>query len=200
MLEAPVLMVGTDASVVEAELVGGLLGCSDCAGVLGPWGFARWRVLRGCGDVEERVRPRRGRCRVCRKTDVLLGVWGLLRRRDDVATIGEALEAKAAGDGHRKIAKALGCEKDTVRGWLRAFGRAAEAIRAHFTRWAHVLDAELGPIPPTGDAFADAVSAVGVAARSWVLRGGPMSAWQVAARLSGGALLCNTSRPFPPPP
>jgi hypothetical protein len=135
---------------------------------------------------------------VCRKTDVLLGVWGLLRRRDDVGTIGAALEAKAAGDGHRKIAKALGCEKDTVRGWLRAFGRAAEAIRAHFTRWAYVLDAELGPIVPTGDVFSDAVSAVGVAARAAVLRGGPMPAWQVAARLSGGALLCNTSRPFPP--
>ena len=35
------LMVGIDASVVEAELVGGLLGCSGCGGVLGPppWGY-----------------------------------------------------------------------------------------------------------------------------------------------------------------
>jgi hypothetical protein len=193
-------MVGTDAALVEAELVGGLLGCSGCAGVLGPWGFARWRVSRRLDGVEERVRPRRGRCRVCRKTEVLLGVWGLIRRRDDVGTIGAALEAKAAGDGHGKIARALGRHKDTVRGWLRAFGRAAEAIRAHFTRWAHVLDAELGPIAPTGDGFADAVSAVGVAARAWVLRDGPTPAWRVAARLSGGALLCNTSRPFPPLP
>jgi hypothetical protein len=137
---------------------------------------------------------------VCRKTDVLLGVWALVRRLDDVGTIGEALEAKAAGDGHRKIAETLGRHKDTVRGWLRAFGRAAEAIRAHFTRWAHVLDAELGPIAPAGDAFADAVSAVGVAARAAVLRGEPIPAWQVAAALSGGALLCNSSRPFPPLP
>ena len=190
-------MVGTDAMVVEAELVGGLLGCSGCGGVLGPWGFARWRVLRR-GGVEERVRPRRGRCRVCRKTHVLIGVWALVRRRDHVGTIGEALEAKAAGDGHRTIAKALGREKDTVRGWLRAFGRAAEAIRAHFTRWAYVLDAELGPIGPAGGGFGDAVSAVGVAARAWVLRSGPMPVWQVAAALSGGVLLCNTSRPFPP--
>lgn len=61
----------------------------------------------------------------------------------------------------------------TVRRWLARFACHAEAIRAHFTRWAFALDAELGAILPAGDGFADAMEAIGVAARSWVLRFGP---------------------------
>ncbi len=39
---APVLMVGTDPEVVESDLVGGLLACPSCQGVLGrgPWPVA----------------------------------------------------------------------------------------------------------------------------------------------------------------
>src|SRR5450755_4349490 len=38
------LIVGTELVLVEGELVGGLLGCPSCRGVLGPWGHARERV------------------------------------------------------------------------------------------------------------------------------------------------------------
>jgi hypothetical protein len=54
---APVLIVGVVAVQVEAELVGGRLGCPSCRGVLGAWGHARERVLRGAGAA----RARRGR-------------------------------------------------------------------------------------------------------------------------------------------
>jgi hypothetical protein len=121
----------------------------------------------------------------------------LLRRRDAVAVIGAALLARAAGEGHRPIAERLGVPKDTVRGWLRRFARDADAIRAHFSRWAFALDVELGRVAPAGGAFADAVSAIGVAARAFVLRFGLGEAWPVVARLSGGVLLCHTSCPFP---
>jgi len=87
-------------------------------------------------------------------------------------------------------------ERD-VRGWLRRFGRDAEAIRAHFSRWAFALDVQLGPVAPAGGAFADALAVIGVAARAFVLRFGPGEAWPIAARLSGGGLLCHTSCPFP---
>jgi hypothetical protein len=196
MLEAPVLMVGTDGDSVEAELVAGLLACPVCGGVMCPWGHARWRVVRH-GKIEERVRPRRGRCRGCRKTHVLLRVSCLFRRRDDVATIGDALERRAAGAGYRRISGALGRELSTVRGWLRAFSREAEALRAHFTRWAYALDVGLAPITAAVDGFADAVSAVAGAARAWVLRFGPAPVWQVAAALSSGMLLFHTSGPLP---
>lgn len=110
--------------------------------------------------------------------------------------IGEAILAKVAGSGHRRIARALGLLPDIVRGWLRAFGRSAEAIRAHFTRWAHALDPLLGPIEATGDVFADAVAAIGVATRAAVLALGPRPVWSAVSWMTGGALLCHTRIPF----
>jgi transposase-like protein len=188
-----VVMVWAEEAAVEAELAGGALRCPACEGELGPWGHARERVIRGVG----RLRPRRAKCRACAKTHVLLPGLCLLRRRDAVMVIGAALAARAAGAGHRPIAERLGVPKDTVRGWLRRFARDAEAIRAHFSRWAFALDPELGPVGPAGSVFADAVSVIGVAARAFVLRFGPREVWPLVAVLSGGALLCHTSCPFP---
>jgi transposase-like protein len=187
------VMVFADQPRVEAELVGGRLRCL-CGGRLRPWGHARERVVRGVG----RLRPRRAKCRDCGRTHVLLAEWCLLRRRDGVAVIGAALAAKAAGIGHRSIAERLGVPADTVRGWLRRFARDAEAVRAHFLRWAFALDCELGPVLPAGGAFADAVGAMAIAVRAFVLRFGPRDVWRVIAWLSGGVLLCHTSCPFPP--
>lgn len=186
-------MVCAEEATVEAELRGGALRCPACKRALGPWGHARERVIRGVG----RLRPRRAKCRGCAKTHVLLSELCLLRRRDAVAVIGAALAARAAGAGHRAIAARLGVPKDTVRGWLRLFARDAEAIRAYFSRWTFALDPELGPVAPAGGVFADAVTAIAVAARAFVLRFGPREVWPVVARLSGGALLCHTSCPFP---
>jgi hypothetical protein len=47
------LIVCVEQARVEAELVGGRLGCPSCRGVLGPWGHGRERVLRllGGGSV-----------------------------------------------------------------------------------------------------------------------------------------------------
>jgi hypothetical protein len=197
---APVLMVCADGARVEAELVGGLLACPACRGVLGPWGQARARVVR-CAFRELRwLRPRRARCRACSRTHVLLADVCLLRRRDEVAVIGAALVAGARGRGHRRVAETLGVPEGTVRGWLRRFAAGRDAIRAHFTRWAFALDPVLGPIVPAGSGFADAVEAIAVAARAWVLRFGLAAVWALVARLSGGCLLCHTSCPFPPVP
>jgi hypothetical protein len=91
----------------------------------------------------------------------------------------------------------LGVPVDTVRGWLRRFAARAELIRVHFTRWAVALDPELGPVLPAGSVIADALEAIAVAARAWVLRFGPGEAWRIACALSGGWLLRNTSSPFP---
>ena len=111
--------------------------------------------------------------------------------------IGAAIEAKVAGDGYRPIASRLGVHADTVRGWLRRFAGRAEGIRAHFTRWVVVLDPELGAVLPAGSEIADALEAIAVAARAWVLRFGPGDPWRIASVLSGGVLLCNTSSLFP---
>lgn len=198
MPEASVLIVGTDQTVVEADLVAGRLACPGCGTALRPWGFAKRRELRRRKGAEW-LRPRRSICPGCAKTHVLLAEDSLVRRRDAAEVIGAALVAKAAGSGHRRIAATVALPATTVRGWLRRFDSAAERIRAHFTRWAHALDPLLPVICPAGSAFADAVEAVGSAARSAVRRLGSRPAWSLASVLTGGELLANTSSPWAAP-
>lgn len=193
---APMLIVGAELARVEAELVGGVLSCPSCRGVLGPWGHARERVVR-CAAGERSLRPRRARCRACAGTHVLLADLCLLRRRDEVSVIGAAIEARVAGAGHRTIAGRLGVPADTVRGWLRRFAARSEQVRAHFVRGALALDPELGPIAPAGGVLADALEAIAVAVRAWVLRFGPGEAWGIASVLSAGRLLSQHELPLP---
>jgi hypothetical protein len=154
-----VVMVGSDALEVERRLRAGELAC-PCGGGLAPWGFARPRSVRGVGDL----RPRRGRCRSCAVTHVLLAVSCLLRRADGVDVIGTALRAKAIGAGHRPIAVSLQRPASTVRGWLRAFARNAEPVRSLFTGLLVQLDPVTGPLPVHPSVAADAVEAVGACA------------------------------------
>src|ERR1700686_1754554 len=153
------LIVGTELVLVEVELVGGLLGCPSCRGVLGPWGHAREGVLR-CRGGDRLLRPGRARCRGCAGTHVLLPQLAFSRRQDEVAVIGEAIEANVAGEGFRRIAARLGACPETVRGWLRRFTERVEEIRAYFTRCAVVLDPEFGAIMPAGGGVADALEAI----------------------------------------
>jgi hypothetical protein len=190
------LMVCAEQARVEAELVGGLLSCPSCRGVLGPWGHARERVLR-CLSGDRRMSPRRARCRGCAGTHVLLPDVALLRRQDEVSVIGAAIEASVAGEGYRRIASRLGVHADTVRGWLCRFAERAGLLRAHFTRCAVVLDVELGAVLPAGGGIADALEAIAVAARAWVLRFGPGDPWRIAARLAGGVLLATRAPAYP---
>src|SRR2546426_10415524 len=103
MPEGIMLMVGSDPERVEADLSAGAVACPGCGGRLARWGFARLRSLRGeAGPLM--VRPRRGRCRSCRSTQVLLPDVALVRRVDAVAVIGQALMSATSGFGHRMIA------------------------------------------------------------------------------------------------
>jgi Domain of unknown function (DUF6431)/Homeodomain-like domain len=195
------LMVCAEEAMVECELVEERLACPLCAGVLAPWGFARRRSIRLRGDATVSLRPRRSKCRACSRTHVLLPDLCLLRRQYEAAVIGAVIEARAAGCcGYRRIAAELGVPVRTVRRWLRRFLRNAEAIRAHFTRWAFSLDPELSPITPAGSVFADALEAIGVAVRAWVLRLGGRAVWSLVALLSGGVLLATRGDLFPPVP
>jgi len=128
---------------------------------------------------------------------VLLPHVALLRRRDEIAVIGAAIEAKVAGQGYRRIASRLGVHADTVRGWLARFAQRAELVRAHFTRCAVALDPEQGPVLPAANSVADALEAIAVACRAWVLRFGPGDPWPIAGVLSGGVLLATRVPAFP---
>jgi hypothetical protein len=193
LMEAPVVMVGTDVLEVERRLRAGELGC-PCGGGLAPWGHARERGVRGVGVL----RPRRARCGDCRVTHVLLAVSCLPGRADAVVVIGAALRLKAMGRGHRLIAARLGRVGSTVRGWLRAFTRNAEAVRSWFTALLVQLDPLAGPLPSHPTVFADAVEVVGLcaaAARRRLGVVGAVSPWQLAAAVTSGCLLAANPTP-----
>lgn len=182
------LMVGTDRVEVERLLASGELSCPVCPGVLGRWGYARSRSVRGpAGTV--RHQPRRARCTSCGATHVLLPQCWLLRRADAVVVIGAALEGQAAGKGHRPLAAAAGRPVSTVRGWLRRFAATAERARVGFTRLLHALDPDASALTPRGSVVADAVEVIGRAAAAAVVRLAPVGPWEFAARACGGLLL-----------
>lgn len=198
------LTVEGRADSVERRLAAGELCCPCCAGVLGGWGHARERTLRGPGGRLRRLRPRRARCRSCRVTHVLLAVFALVRRADVVEVIGLALAAAAQGAGFRSVAARLGLPPATVRGWLRCFARRAGPVQVFFA----ALAAGAGPDPvmpaAAGSPVADAVAAIAGAASAVAARWpqlGQAPVWQAASAASGGLLLapgwpaggCNTS-------
>jgi hypothetical protein len=124
---------------------------------------------------------------------VLLPVSGLLRRADVVEVIGAALEWKAAGAGHRRIADWLGRPVTTVRGWLRRFTERAGRIAAVFTgQLVAFADDPSRVLPePAGSPFADALAAVIAAVMAVRGRLPVVTAplWQVTAAVSEGLLL-----------
>jgi len=193
-----VLIVGTDGPAVEKDLIGGRLACPTCGSVLRPWGHGTAREVRLLFGSERR-RFRRSICRRCPVTHVLVPEDTLVRRRDAAEVIGAALVSKANGSGHRKIALALGRPASTVRGWLRRFATIATAVRAHFARWATVIDPTHDRRSPGGSDLFDAVEAVGVLGVVAVRRFGPRPPWSLASFLTGGHLLCNTNSPWVQP-
>ena len=191
------LTVNADRDVVERQLGNGELACPSCGGVLARWGNGAARRVRlpGGPDGEQDrhvvLVPRRSRCRGCGGTHVLLPAWCLARRADAGEVIGLALEAKAAGAGHRVIAARLGRPASTVRGWLRAFTALAGQVRSVFTMLAAGLVTD-PPLPgPAGSPVADAVAAVAAAAAAAALVPGvgTVARWQLAAAVTCGLLL-----------
>lgn len=190
--------VSADPMLVESQLAAGELSC-PCSGVVAPWGHARERTVMG-GDRFARVRPRRGRCRACQGTHVLLPAGMLLRRAFTVEVIGRVLELAALGVGVRRIATTVAVARSTVRGWLARFGHRAELLRAHFTAWLLWLAPSASRVDPAGGTVADAVAAITAAGSIAAEALSVGSVWQFASAATGGRLLAaNTSSPFPAP-
>ena len=107
------MTVGLDGATVENVLVSGLLPCpvAGCGEPLAPWGWARDREVRGAG----RLRPRRGRCRGCRRTQVLLPASVLLRRADAVTVLAPGMLHRHAGHAEA-VARIRWCINETALG------------------------------------------------------------------------------------
>jgi hypothetical protein len=194
-----VMMVEPRPDLVEAKLATGEYRCGSCGdGRLAPWGFARRRKLRSRG-AEVWLRPRRARCVSCLITHVLLSTIALVRRRDVVEVIGEALTARYLdGKSRSVVAAEAGVPFDTARGWQRRFSGKSGEIRELFSTLAHRLDANLGPIQARHSPEADALEAIGVAAAAAARQLGPGPLWGFVAGASSGMLLSNTSGLLPP--
>jgi hypothetical protein len=114
------------------------------------------------------------------------------RRRDEAKVLGSALVAHAKGAGHRRTALRLGLPASTVRGWLRAARANARRLCVLGTVLYYRLDANADAIKPSGAVLADAVEALGRAARAALLRLGPgpgAGPWAMANWLTSGRLL-----------
>ncbi len=184
------LLTAVSPERLEADLAAGAIACPGCGGRLSRWGFARPREVRMLHGVRS-VTPRRAYCQGCGVTHVLAPAWSVPRRRDGAEVIGEALAHAARGEGHHLIARRLGRPPGTVRGWLRAARARAESLRACGAKWTHSLDpGELAAVTPAGSELGDAVEAIMLAVRAWVLRfgHGHVGPWERAVCLTGGLL------------
>jgi hypothetical protein len=160
------LIFVADVDGARRALRGGELRCPDCRdGVLGPWGSARARSLRGAAGEPVEITPVRARCRAktCRRTHVLLPARALPRRAYTAEAAGAALLSEAGA------AAPAGVPAATARRWRRAVRRGAAGLVARATRVAEVFGAGAfpadGPQPKAGSDLIAALEALGAAAR-----------------------------------
>jgi len=186
------LRLGSDA---DQELSGAGVACPACGHLLAPWGYARRRSVLGHDGITH-LRPRRGRCRGCRTTHVLLPASCLPRRAVTVQVVDEVLLAKVRGASHRRIAADLGLPADTVRGWIRRATANASWLRECGTIMAVRLDSMCAPILPTSTLLGDAMDALGTAAAAATRRlGADVPPWERIAIFTNWRLLSPVARP-----
>jgi hypothetical protein len=139
----------------------------------GPGGYGRERVIRLSGGERRRLRARRGRCRACSATHLLIPSWAVPRRADGAGVIARATARSVLhGTGTARLGAELGVPGATVRGWLRRLrGRAGQLLQeasSSFGRLVMVAVTREGRDPsppgPTGSALGDALAAVAACA------------------------------------
>ena len=163
------MLLCADADAASADLASGALACPRCgAGRLRAWGYGRERVIRVRGGTR-RLRPRRGLCRSCGATHILLPSWAVPRRADAVGMIARAAAASALhGTGSARLGAELGVPAATVRGWLRRLraraGQMLQEATSEFGRLVAIIETQEGRDPsppgPTGSVLGDALALV----------------------------------------
>jgi Domain of unknown function (DUF6431) len=198
-----VVTVRGSAESIESRLLAGVLRC-PCGGRLGPWAHARPRMVAMEGKLEG-FWPRRGRCRRCGRTHVLLPADLWSRRRYGAAVIMAVLvlgvQAAAAGRvPARPFAAAPGAggrrrvPASTARSWRSRFAGRAGALREQLMRLLPLASGREAarPLAPSGSPAGDCLAALeavtaGLAGRLPLLAA--VSAHEVAGHLSGGLWL-----------
>jgi Domain of unknown function (DUF6431) len=189
------------AESVEKRLRAGRLRSPCCGAVLARWGWARRRVVAMFSGPEE-FRPRRGRCRRCGRTHVLLPADLWSRRRYGAAVIMTVLllAAAAAAAGRAAARPWLAgpgggrwqVPASTGRSWRSRFAARAAALRQALTGVLPLADPLSRPFAPAGSAAGDCLAVLeavtaGLARRFPQLAA--VTAHEVAAHLTGGLWL-----------
>ncbi len=186
---------------VEARLRSGVLACW-CGGTLRPWVHARPRRVATFAGLAEVV-PRRGICRACGRTHVLLPAWLLSRRRYAAPVIFAALALRAAGLKVASVAARLrlpspgragqcwSVPASTAGSWLSRFACRAGWLRQELLGLLPLVDPQGRPVVPAGSATGDALAALEAVTAGLRSRFGldTVTAHEVAAHLTGGLLL-----------
>lgn len=174
------MLLCADERAAAADLASGALACPSCgAGRLRVWGYGRERVIRMHGGERRRLRARRGRCRSCGATHLLVPSWAVPRRADGAAVIAAAAARSALhGAGTARLGGQLGVPASTVRGWLRRLrGRAGQLLQEASSTFGRLVAVAVtaegrdpSPPGPTGSTLGDALAAVtacAIAAIEW---------------------------------
>ena len=201
---------GSESSV-ESRLSRGVLRC-PCGGVLARWGFARLRLI-AMPDGWVPFRPRRGRCRGCGRTHVLLPAVLWSRRRYGALVIMTVLvlgaEAAAAGRAAaRPWAAGPGGRRmvppSTARSWRSRFASRAGVLRERLAGLLPQVSGEEAarPAVPSGSPAGECLAVLDAVTRG--LRRFPgmagLAGCEAAAHLSAalwlapGCLLCGSTR------
>ncbi len=196
-----VLTVRGPAESVEARLAAGKLRGPCCGGVLARWGYARRRVVAMLGGPAEFV-PRRGRCRGCGRTHVLLpaDLWSRRRYGAVVIMAVLVLAAQAAAAGRAAARPWLvvpGAERrlvpaSTERSWRSRFAGRAEVLRQALMGVLPLADPLSRLVVPSGSPAGDCLAvleAVTRGLRSRFPRLAAVTAHEVAAHLTAGRWL-----------
>jgi hypothetical protein len=195
------MTVRGSAESVEVRLAAGRLRSPCCGAVLARWGWARRRVVAMITGPEEFC-PRRGRCRRCGRTHVLLPADLWSRRRYGAAVIMTVLVlAAAAAAAGRAAARPWLAGPDggrwqipasTARSWRSRFAARAAALREALTGVLPLADPVSRPFVPAGSAAGDCLAVLeavtaGLRRRFPVLAA--VTAHEVAGHLTGGRWL-----------
>jgi len=195
------MTVRGSAESVEARLAAGRLRGPCCGGVLARWGWARRRVVAMFAGAEEFC-PRRGRCRRCGRTHVLLpaDLWSRRRYGAAVIMVVLMLAAGAAAAGRAAARPWLASPgggrwqvpASTARSWRSRFAGRAGALRQALTGVLPLADPVSRVLVPAGSPAGDCLAVLeavtaGLARRFPALAA--VTAHEVAAHLTGGLWL-----------
>lgn len=189
------------AGSVEARLAAGRLRSPCCGAVLARWGWARRRVVAMLSGPEE-FRPRRGRCRRCGRTHVLLPADLWSRRRYGAAVIMTVLVLAAAAAAAGRVAarpwlagpdgSRWQVPASTARSWRSRFAARAAVLRQALTRVLPLADPLARAFAPAGSPAGDCLvvlEAVTAGLRRRFPALAAVTAHEVAGHLTGGGWL-----------